>query len=271
MFFRNLCLILSGFFFSFSSTYSQTNYLRVKEATFLNVEYNLPLYKKYPFGVKTGFSLNLNAKLKVNKNLSVLLEVPYAKGGNDFWGEPFSKSESDATWGNPLIGFEIKKTDSDLLYEFGLRLPGTDKNSWRAISTGSGIDQGRAGAFSSEAITLYGLLDYQPELSKNIYLLVNGGPMLYLSKNFGVPQVSLAFSNRIGWQNDLLDIASGFGMMVYLSGGSASLGERTFIQFEFSASVNFANFIPGIVFRLPVSGESAANGVIGFNLGYLFH
>ncbi|GEM_PF-6436055 len=249
---------------------AQTNYLRQKETTFINVEYNLPMFKEAAFGKKTGWSVILNAKLKASDNLTVLLEVPYASGGNDYWGSPVSKTESDVTWGNPLIGLEIRNGDSDLYYEFGLRIPGTNKNSWRAISAGESIDLERMTAFFSESVSLYGLLDFKPELLNKFYLMINGGPIFFFHKEGGVPQTSLMFSNRFGFKNDLFNLTSGFELMVFLSGKNISLSERTTTQWDISVSVNFANFNPGLIFRLPLTGWNSSNGVIGFNLGYNF-
>lgn len=248
-----------------SNTISQTNYLREKKFTYIGVEFNFPQYKKYAYGQNNGWAYNVNIKLKTRKSINLLFELAYAQGGNDFWGEPFSRSDKDATWGNPLFGIEFVSSEK-FSYEIGLRIPAVNKKNWWAINAGSDIYFERPGAFSSEFVTLYGIVNFIPFSSEKTSMLLNFGPAVYFSKEGLKPFFNLIHSSKFSYKINPVTIFTGLNLFVYLSGEGKSLVGVTG-QFELGITYKIMNLYPSLFYK---TGMDSDNGIIGFAIGYGF-
>lgn len=269
MFRVNTFLIAVLTLFFFKNIIPQTNYLREKRDSYIGVELNFPQYKKYTYGAKNGLAYNFNVKLKTRHSINLLFEVAYAKGGNDFWGEQFSRSDRDETWGNPLFGVEIESSDK-MFYEFGLRIPAVNKKSWHAINVGSEIYFERPGAFNSEFVTIYGLANFIPFNTEITSMLLNIGSVIYFSKEGFGPYLTFTHSNKFSYKIEPISLYTGINLVVFLSGEGGSLAERLAGQFEVGISGKIMKIHPSLFFKTPFMGIGSDNGIIGFTIGYCF-
>lgn len=248
---------------------SQTNFLREINGSYVGVELNFPQYKTYAYGENNGRAYNFNIKLKTHQSINLFFEIAYAWGGNEYWGEPFSRSEKDETWGNPLIGIEFRSNDK-LFYEIGLRIPAVNKKSWRAINRAHEIYFERPGAFSSEFITTYGMINFIPFNSEKTSMLLNVGPVIYWGgEEFG-PYLSLMHSNKFSYKIEPIALYTEYNLIYFLSGDGGSLAERMAGQFGIGITTKIMKFHPSLFFKTPFFGMGSENGIIGFLVLYCF-
>ncbi|MFQ5823225.1 MAG: hypothetical protein ACE5JB_04140 [bacterium] len=191
-------------------------------------------------------------------------ELPFAHGELE---SPESSSEDKL--GNPYLGLEIKSEDSRTFLELGLRLPIVSSSNF-ATFVGSYSDWDRFEAFTSDIVTIMGIVNFRQKNPSNFFLRLRGGPsILFDTEGEEDPILYTVFSGQLGHESEEFTIEGGLTGRLVVS-GEGNLGERTFLQLGIAASVGLGQVRPGVHFRLPIEDDlnEVIDFVLGFNLGF---
>jgi len=223
-------------------------------------------------------SLFLSARWRVSGPLVLQAELPFINAGvkDQMYIDPFGDTVqvdggSENQFGNPLVGLEVGLPGSPLSGEFAVRFPIVDDEHEFSSSLGLFADYDRLEVFLPDIMTFTARANYRYRGPTGLLLQFRAGPaFMVVTEGGGDPELFADYSAQAGYQGNRVTVLAGLTGRALITESDLSFNERTIHQLGLSASYAFGNFIPGLLFRVPMDDDlgDILDFVFGINVGY---
>ncbi len=166
-------------------------------------------------------------------------------------------NEMGLVLGNPYVGIDIGKRESDLSGQFGVRLPlaPSDKGDSRFIGTFSDHIS-RQGTFWDELLTVTGTGTYRHRTEEGFVAVTTAGAEVWFStESGGSTEVFGLYGGQAGYENETWSATAGVMGRAFLSADRGNLGERTHHELGAQIGYQVASVRPTVFFRLPLDED----------------
>jgi len=215
------------------------------------------------------FVLFLAGRFPAWEDTRLVIDLPVARGSRE--SDLHSDGESNTIVGNPYLGVEIRRPDSNSYAEIGFRMPITPGDSYLARNIGQMTDIDRQEAFLTDIFTasIIGNFLVDPPI-ENSSMRIRFGPAFWLGS--GNIDVLLDYSLQGSYTMDRVKLTTGISGRFIATSDIGDFGARTLHQFGVSGSVNLDRYQPGLFLRLPIDKElsDSIDFVLGLTLGIAF-
>ncbi len=255
-------------------------YLEIQKPNFTNEFLGGGLFTepmKTTFATATFF---LSGRFRLGGLLTLKAELPFTNAGLkdytfiDFFGDTVHfDSYSENQFGNPLVGVEIGAPGSRFAADFAVRFPIVDDEHLLASEFALVTDYDRFEAFFPDIMTFTAGANYRYTGPTGLLINLRAGPAFMAVTEEGNdtdPELFADYGAQIGYQKDRITLMGGFTGRAIITEGDLSFSERTIQQLGLSGSHAFGNFIPGLLFRVPMDDDlgDILDFVFGINVGY---
>jgi hypothetical protein len=243
--------------------YEQDNVVRLEmNKISLSDEFDVPLN----FFSFDGY---INSEFKVGGSNKIAVEIPFSRISiESFNGD----NETEFSIGNVSVAYQIRSLNSPSYLEFKLRLPtGSDE----AIFLASDYTERLSAIFIRSSWSIEPSYTFESNIEENIYFRLKPGAKLFIDVDDFFEDSFEGFfdlSGAIGYRDELIDINGGITSTTIFTQETDSFSERLFWQAFATASFKIGQFEPGLIFRLPLTGEfnDLYSPMVGVHLGYRF-
>jgi len=219
-----------------------------------------------------------SARWRVGELVALRTELPFINAGLkdytfiDFFGDTIRyDGYSESQFGNPLVGLEIGAPASPFSGEFGVRFPIVDEEHLFSSEIGLFTDYDRFEVYLPDIMTFTAMANYRYKGPTGLLVQLRTGPaFMVVTEGGGDPELFADYSAQAGYQGNRVTILAGLTGRAILTEEDLDFGERTIHQLGLSGSYEFGNFIPGILFRVPMDDDLSEilDFVFGINVGY---
>lgn len=231
--------------------------------------------------MKTTFataSFFLSGRFRLGGLLTLKAELPFVNSGLkdytfiDFFGDTIRyDSYSENQFGNPKLGVEIGAPGSRFSTDFAVRFPIVDDEHLLASEFGLLTDYDRFEAFLPDIMTFTAGANYRFTGPTGLLIHLRGGPaFMVVTEGGGDAELFGDYGAQAGFQAGRVTLLGGFTGRALITEGDLSFSERTIHQLGLTGSYAFGNFIPGLLFRVPMDDDlgDILDFVFGINVGY---
>ncbi|MGD2122139.1 MAG: hypothetical protein PVJ76_10370 [Gemmatimonadota bacterium] len=209
----------------------------------------------------------LSVTWPLNESTRFSGELPMAYAGR----AEAQASETGLAVGNPYLGLDIGKEESDLFWRFGVRLPLAPEDTEAARMVGMMSDYiSRWGTFWEDILTVAGTGTYRHRTEDGFLILAKGGVDVVIPTNGGGGDSDLfgVYGGQAGYEDDTWSATGGIMGRAFLSGSGGSIADRTIHEFGARIGYQAASVQPSLFLRIPLD-EGVRDGtdfVIGLGL-----
>ncbi|HXF49638.1 MAG TPA: hypothetical protein VNL73_09490 [Verrucomicrobiae bacterium] len=231
--------------------------------------------------LKTTFSTAtffLSGRFRLGRLLTLKAELPFTNAGLkdytfiDFFGDTVSvEGYSENQLGNPQIGVEIAPPGSRFAADFAVRFPIVDDEHLLASEFAFFTDYDRFEAFFPDVMTFTAGANYRYTGPTGLLINLRAGPaFMVVTEGGGDAQLFGDYGAQVGFRSGRVTLLGGFTGRALITEGDLSFNERTIQQLGLSGSYAFGNFIPGLLFRVPMDDDlgDILDFVFGVSVGY---
>lgn len=260
-FFRVSLLLL----FSIVTVISQAQSIWLPNATNkgFGIEYLEPSFSINENNSILSSTQFVSGRYRVSDKFLLVTEFPFANFKSKF-------SSPEFAFGNPYLGFIMRKSDRPYFMEAGVRAPLASEGNESAMFSGVLSDYYRAEAFLPEMFSLSLKNNYLKITDSNFMLKLMGGLSFWLPTNNDArdPEVIMDYSGHVGFDDPKVQIMGGIGGRLILTEDELDFKERTLHQFAIFARYKAKNVQPGLLIKMPLDEELSnfINFVFGVNL-----
>jgi hypothetical protein len=231
--------------------------------------------------LKTTFAtatIFLSGRFRLGGLLTLKAELPFTNAGLkdytfiDFFGDTVVvDGYSENQFGNPQIGVEIGAPGSRFAADFAVRFPIVDDEHLLASEFALFTDYDRFEAFFPDIMTFTAGANYRYAGPTGLVINLRAGPaFMVVTEGGGDAELFGDYGAQAGFQGGRVTLLGGFTGRAIITEGDLSFSERTIQQLGLSGSYSFGNFLPGLLFRVPMDDDlgDILDFVFGINVGY---
>ncbi len=267
---KKILFLAALMLFIFMQAWAQSTWMNRSADRSVSLEILKPSYVNGNDVTFTTSVIYLSTHIPINDHLRFIGEVPYSH-----FGATGAFSGSESSIGNPFVGVDYRNKDSDVSYEFGLRLPLASDKKLGAFLNGFSTDFDRVDAFMPKTVPATLMINHYRKYPSRFVTLLRGGVnfLYYTDSNVSrSTDLYLLYSIHGGYETDKFGFGLGFGGRVVVTGSGGSFDDRSIHQLDLVVHGVFDNIKPGLYLRVPMDEllEQFIDVVWGINMEYAF-
>jgi hypothetical protein len=201
----------------------------------------------------------LATRIPVSDKVALVGELPFSYAKVEY--ELLDESQSGTTIGNIYAGLEFGGGESNVMGEFGIRVPLASDEGDGALASqlgllGDFVD--RAEAFTPDILSIHGAVNYRVLPVNGLGVRLRLAPILWVdTEGNGGDTVELwaLYSAQFWYNGEKFAVGGGFSGRAWLSEDLDNLGDRTLHELGLMGSVNLGQFQPGAQLRVPLDED----------------